>query len=92
MFPMVHNRTFRFRAQSMKGEGNPFDILKHRPYSDVNLIVVMAEVIERSEDIFSDGLLLYIDQVLFNFKWLGIIVAVGLTVYFVTFSMALIKL
>ena len=23
----IHNRTFRFRAQSMKGEGNPFDIL-----------------------------------------------------------------
>ena len=76
----------------MKGEGNPFDILQFRRYSDVNLIIVMGEVIERSEDIFSDGLNTYIEEILFNFKWLGIIVASGLTVYFITFSMALVKL
>lgn len=52
----------------------------------------MAEIVERSENIFSDGLQKYIDTILFNFKWLGIIVASGLTVYFVSFSMALIKL
>jgi hypothetical protein len=76
----------------MKGEGNPFDVLDYRPYSDVNLIVVMAEVLERSEDIWSDGLEVFIESILFNFKWLGIIVAGGLTFYFITFSMALIKL
>lgn len=52
----------------------------------------MAEVLERSEDIWSDGLAVYIDAILFNFKWLGIIVAGGLTFYFITFSMALVKL
>ena len=76
----------------MRGEDNPFDILEFRPYQDVNLIIVMGEIIERSEDIFSDGLKSYIDNILFNFKWLGIIVASGVTVYFVSFSMALVKL
>lgn len=88
----VYNRTFRFKAQSMKGEGNPFDIFQYRKYDDVNLIIVMAEVLERSEDIWSDGLAAYIDTILFNFKWLGIIVAGGLTIYFITFSLALVKL
>ena len=58
----------------------------------MNLIVVMAEVMERSEDIWSDCLAVYIDSVLYYFKWLGIIVAGGLTFYFITFSMALVKL
>ena len=75
----------------MRGENNPFDIQQYRPYSEVNLIIVMAEIVERSE-IFGDGLEKYIDGILFNFKWLGIITAVGLTVYFVSFSLALIKL
>ena len=52
----------------------------------------MAEVMERSEDIWSDCLAVYIDSVLYYFKWLGIIVAGGLTFYFITFSMALVKL
>ena len=76
----------------MRGEGNPFDILQYRPYDEVNLIIVMAEIIERSENIYSDGLLKFINLILFQFKWLGIIIAGGLTVYFVSFSMALIKL
>ena len=76
----------------MRGENNPFDILQYRPYTDVNLIVVMAEIVERSENIFSDGLQRFITTILFNFKWLGIITAVGLTVYFVTFSLALVKM
>lgn len=88
----THNRTLRFRAQSMRGEGNPFDLLPYRPYRDVNLIVVMAEIVERSENIFGDGLRRYITVILFNFKWLGIIIAGGLTFYFVTFSLALVKL
>lgn len=52
----------------------------------------MAEVIERSEDVFGDGLKAFIDTVLFYFLRFGVLVAGGLTVYFITFSIALVKL
>ena len=47
-----HPVKFLFRAKSMKGEGNPFDVPRSRLFSEVNMLFVMALNTELQIDLF----------------------------------------
>lgn len=87
-----HEAQFRFRASSLKGENSTFHIPRTRRLADANMIIVMAEDLQHSTQIYIDTARFYVREQLAIFVFATVTMAVGLTVYFVVFNMFLIKI
>ena len=88
---VITEKTLRFKAKSFKGEYHEFDFTNSRQWEDVNLLIVMSEHKSRTIDIFQDAMAEYIRSVMVLFNNYAIATSSALTLYFVVFSIVLIK-
>ena len=88
---VITNKTLRFKARSFQGEKNELEFINYREWDDINLLVIMSEHPARTINIFQDSMSVFIKEVMVIFRYYAIITASTLTVYFVVFSIFLIK-
>ena len=89
--PVLHKASYRFLAASLRGEDRIFDIPATRALEDLNLILLLGARTDNDELLLLDLSNAFIDRWLGYFEYTICATALGLTVYFVCFNMALVK-
>jgi hypothetical protein len=89
--PVLHKARYRFVAASLRGEDRIFDIPATRALDDLNLILLLGARTDNDEQLLLDLSNAYIDRWLGYFEYAICATALGLTVYFVCFNVALVK-
>ena len=91
-FPVLHKAKYRFLASSLKGEDKIFDIPPTRAIDDLNLIFLLGVRTDKDELLLLDLAKAFMELWIHYFEYIIIGVALGLTVYFVCFNMAFVKI